>query len=239
MTKNAYVVVSGSTDGSIAFWDVSASVDSFMQRVSALHIKKSIDFQKRPRTGRGSQGGRWWRSIDAAKTRKKAPGASIAVNEESICADEVTLDHSSISMTAKDEKISSDASQTTSVRSEESFSDSPARFSQIRPLHVLNSVHQSGVNCLHICSQNIGGDSPYSIISGGDDQALNFLQFILARAPSMSNLDTVQAVDAMAGSESAGQSTLNYSDTSYFIKFLSQNKAVSAHSSAVKGTFHY
>lgn len=237
VTRNAYIVVSGSTDGSIAFWDVSGGVDSFMQRVSSLHMEKFIDFQKRPRTGRGSQGGRWWRSIDAVKPRKKVTGASVAGNGESITSDEVTFDHSSISMTSKDEKISSDATQTTSVGSEESFSDSPAKFAEIKPLHVLNSVHQSGVNCLHICNQNIGNDSLHSVLSGGDDQALNFLQFVLSPAPSLPNLDTVRAVGTIAESESAGQAILDFSNESCSIKFLSQNKVVSAHSSAVKGVW--
>ncbi|KAG6412590.1 hypothetical protein SASPL_125273 [Salvia splendens] len=36
-----------------------------------LQMENCLDFQKRPRTGRGSQGGRWWRSIDTKKPKKR------------------------------------------------------------------------------------------------------------------------------------------------------------------------
>ncbi|PWA96476.1 transducin family protein / WD-40 repeat family protein [Artemisia annua] len=63
-TRNLFIVISGSTDGSIGFWDVTEKVETFMQNLSVLCQKDSSNFQKRPRTGRGSQGGRRWRSLD-------------------------------------------------------------------------------------------------------------------------------------------------------------------------------
>ena len=64
-------MISGATDGSIAFWDLTGSIEAFMQRVSTLHVEKFIDCQKRPRTGRGSQGGRWWRSLSSSLSKRR------------------------------------------------------------------------------------------------------------------------------------------------------------------------
>ncbi|KAI7748445.1 hypothetical protein M8C21_007603 [Ambrosia artemisiifolia] len=63
-TKSVFTVISGSTDGSIAIWDVTETVQTFMQKVSNLKKEDCRNFQRRPRTGRGSQGGRQWRSLD-------------------------------------------------------------------------------------------------------------------------------------------------------------------------------
>lgn len=42
-----------------------------MQKVSAFVKEGCSNFQKRPRTGRGSQGGRQWRSLDISKEKPK------------------------------------------------------------------------------------------------------------------------------------------------------------------------
>ncbi|KAL4572190.1 hypothetical protein LXL04_018959 [Taraxacum kok-saghyz] len=62
--KSVYIVISGSTDGSIAFWDVTETVETFMRKVE--DCKEDCNkFQTRPCTGRGSQGGRRrWRTLD-------------------------------------------------------------------------------------------------------------------------------------------------------------------------------
>ncbi|XP_062084393.1 uncharacterized protein LOC133790668 isoform X2 [Humulus lupulus] len=75
--RSVYVVISGATDGSVAFWDISESIDTFMCRVSVLHVEKFIDCQKRPRTGRGSQGGRWWRSLGRSMSKNSTDTESI------------------------------------------------------------------------------------------------------------------------------------------------------------------
>ncbi|CAH1434212.1 unnamed protein product [Lactuca virosa] len=62
--RSLFMVISGSTDGSIAFWDVTEAVEAFMRKVSVLHKEDCNNFQTRPRTGRGSQGGRQWRSLE-------------------------------------------------------------------------------------------------------------------------------------------------------------------------------
>ncbi|KAL2935082.1 WD repeat-containing protein 6 [Bienertia sinuspersici] len=237
MTKNIFTVISGSTDGSIAFWDVTESIEAFVQRVPSFHIEKSIDFQKRPRTGRGSQGGRWWKSIDAVTAKEKSDAASLALNGKVVSSGNGVVDGSTATMILKDGNISSNNTEKASFRSGESFNDSSARFYGIKPLHVLQNVHQSGVNCLHISCQNIGSGLPHSIISGGDDQALAFLQFSVEPSLMKPNLDDIGKGDRVSELLSSNCTIQHDSEQSCSIKFSYQNKAIAAHSSAVKGVW--
>ena len=230
ITKNTYIVISGSTDGSVAFWDVTESVEAFMQRVSCLHVEKSIDFQKRPRTGRGSQGGRWWKSVDAAVTAKGTSTDFTMMNENGVSSDNALDNQSSSAVILKDPKMSSFPKEIASSRSRENFDDFSSRVSEIKPLHVLPNAHQSGVNCLHLCSQLLQNSLRYNIVSGGDDQALSFLQFVVVPSLKISNLDGI----GIEGDTSSKSGNLEYQGCS--IKFLYQKKIMSAHSSAVKGT---
>lgn len=59
--QNIYLVLSGSTTGSIAVWDLTDIVSDFIFKISAHNPGEDIVAQRRPRTGRGSQGGRRWR----------------------------------------------------------------------------------------------------------------------------------------------------------------------------------
>ncbi|XP_057519754.1 uncharacterized protein LOC130800308 isoform X2 [Amaranthus tricolor] len=229
ITKNTYIVISGSTDGSVAFWDVTESVEAFMQRVSCLHVEKSIDFQKRPRTGRGSQGGRWWKSVDAAVTAKGTSTDFTMMNENGVSSDNALDNQSSSAVILKDPKMSSFPKEIASSRSRENFDDFSSRVSEIKPLHVLPNAHQSGVNCLHLCSQLLQNSLRYNIVSGGDDQALSFLQFVVVPSLKISNLDGI----GIEGDTSSKSGNLEYQGCS--IKFLYQKKIMSAHSSAVKG----
>lgn len=247
MTKNIYIVVSGSTDGSIAFWDVTESIEAFMQRVPSLHVEKSIDFQKRPRTGRGSQGGRWWKSVDASLTAKARSADFVVLKDKVVSSDDAVDDKSPEAMMGKkNDDVVDDKSpeammgekmspiEIASSKSGESFDDCCARVSVIKPFHILHNVHQSGVNCLHIC-QNVGNNFLYSIVSGGDDQALNFLQVAVVPSPSRSKLDDIGKEGDTTTKSDSPDHTIQYdSNQSYSIKFLYQNKAIAAHSSAVK-----
>uniref|UniRef100_A0A803M7A0 Transducin/WD40 repeat-like superfamily protein n=1 Tax=Chenopodium quinoa TaxID=63459 RepID=A0A803M7A0_CHEQI len=180
MTKNIYIIISGSTDGSIAFWDVTKSIETFMQRVSSLHLEKSIDFQKRPRTGRGSQGGRWWKSVDAALNAKEKPTESMALKDNIFSSDKADVDELPEAMVLKGENKSSEHIEITSSKFGESFEDSCERSK-------LGHIGKEG--------------------------------------------DTISKLGNP-------EHTIQYdSNQSYSIKFLYQNKAVAAHSSAVKGVW--
>ncbi|KAK9704720.1 hypothetical protein RND81_07G007200 [Saponaria officinalis] len=223
MTKNMYMAISGSTDGSIAFWDLTERVEAFLQRVSSLHEEKSIDIQKRPRTGRGSQGGRWWKSVDCSTTDTKPTGPSMAfTNKDSAIAQN---------------QICSIDSGTASCGSGRSASGSSPRLSEIKPLHVLYNVHQSGVNCLHLCCRIQGDTSRYNIISGGDDQALNFLEVVVASSLTRSHVNEDGIFDAKSAQEITEHDIHCNSSESCSIEILYQKKVFSAHSSAVKGVW--
>ncbi|XP_023734896.1 uncharacterized protein LOC111882766 isoform X2 [Lactuca sativa] len=78
--RSLFMVISGSTDGSIGFWDVSEAVEAFMRKVSVLHKEDCNNFQTRPRTGRGSQGGRQWRTLE--KTSDNDLGCAASQEKE-------------------------------------------------------------------------------------------------------------------------------------------------------------
>ncbi|KAM0015733.1 putative transcription factor WD40-like family [Helianthus debilis subsp. tardiflorus] len=92
-TKSVFTVISGSTDGSIALWDVTETVQTFLQKVSNLKKEDCRNFQRRPRTGRGSQGGRQWRSLDNSdkKPSTTSPKPSENKNTEDDMQDQTSL----------------------------------------------------------------------------------------------------------------------------------------------------
>lgn len=59
--QNIYLILSGATTGNIAVWDLTDIVNEFILKISAHNPGEDIVAQRRPRTGRGSQGGRRWR----------------------------------------------------------------------------------------------------------------------------------------------------------------------------------
>ena len=74
--------------------------------------------------------------------------------------------------------------------------DSPSEKCKIRPLHILNNVYQSGVNCLHApdiqdCHSSHGGFWLNIILSGGDNQALYYLRFELSLLATVTNNDFI------------------------------------------------
>lgn len=222
-----YIVICGSTDGSIAFWDLTESVETFMRRVSALREEDYIDTQKRPRTGRGSQGGRWWRSLDTKVSKNKQGESSVSVK--------------TIEKTESNGQAES-SSKVTCAETEASTDGSSLDVCKIWPLHVLNKVHQSGVNCLHVSDvkSRRGFDSGfmYYVISGGDDQALHSLGFHLTLLPSSKYSERVTSE---MHSNRKSESVKNYihycGKQNYKIRFFHPDEIASAHSSAIKGVW--
>ncbi|GAB2262785.1 hypothetical protein Droror1_Dr00003782 [Drosera rotundifolia] len=235
--RNLYFVISGSTDGSIAFWDISECVETFIQRLSSLHLGKSMGFQNRPRTGRGSQGGRWWRSTKAVNWGNELGSSLTALDYEGDSTKDAEL-----SLTTKIIDDNSVSSQTTaSLESEVQLDYSTTSISEVTPLHVLNNIHQSGVNCLHV-SEVSEDDGCLSIekgyirhvVSGGDDQALAFIYFYVAPTPATSS-----SPPTGTGSDAKNLTGMSgcCSNKSYDVRFLYRAKVASAHSSAVKGVW--
>lgn len=214
-----------------------------MLRASTLHSENSIDCQKRPRTGRGSQGGRWWRSLGA--TPKKKPSSSLvsmrvkegtSVLNDVACGTSLKLNDPEYTPTG-----SSQAIFTASLESEVNTDDSSSEICEISPLHVLSSVHQSGVNCLHVSDvkhcQSFNNGFLYNLLSGGDDQALHCLGFDLTLLPtgSMSPIKAVNVENPTTKLEDTKNLNHCKSNKNYRIRFLYHDRAASAHNSAVKG----
>lgn len=236
-----YFVISGATDGSIAFWDVTGHVEAFVQQVSTLHIENFIDCQKRPRTGRGSQGGRWWRNLRHTKPKKKTGSSIVSVRTE-----EGVQNHDACGVSAKvndTENCTFDDGHITSCEPELNAVDSTSEICEIRPMHILNNAHQSGVNCLHVskiknCRSTEYGFQFY-VVSGGDDQAIHCLRFDLL-LPSRGLDSEITAADVRnSKSESEDVKSLIYygqeQNQYYRIRFYNYFRATSAHSSAIKG----
>ncbi|KAB2052554.1 hypothetical protein ES319_A12G129200v1 [Gossypium barbadense] len=244
-TSSTYLVISGATDGSIAFWEITESVETFVQRVSSLNIEKFIDCQKRPRTGRGSQGGRQWRSLNSSMPKRRF-GVDLVTRKAGDVDDSdsnITPDTSSeLNDLQKRSKNCSQAEHDTLLEPETSRTDSLTEICEIQPIRVMNNVHQSGVNCLHVSGDFQGSGNCYllNIVSGGDDQAVHCLQLKLTL--SSTELDAKVVTSEAIRSTIQSESTENIVDCNNknqapnHIRFLNQYRIPSAHSSAIKVT---
>ncbi|KAJ7977731.1 WD repeat-containing protein [Quillaja saponaria] len=131
------------------------------------------------------------------------------------------------------------------LQSEMNIDDSISEICEIQPLHVLNRIHQSGVNCLHVSEIKGGKRSDCShlcsVVSGGDDQALHYLVVELSLVST--NLDVEVMTPDIRNSISGPEYVKNFTHYSQNhrkscrIRFLDQEKILSAHSSAVKGVW--
>ncbi|KAG1326107.1 WD repeat-containing protein 6 [Cocos nucifera] len=248
--RNAYIVISGSTDGSIAFWDLTEIVECFMQLVSEIQPQMLFDSQRRPQTGRGSQGGRWWKSM-ITQYSKKGVQHGLSRIKDSNDVNGPTPDKTPNNGSSVQE--SDPAKSQTSCRQTMGNCHMPERVSnmlaseirEVRPFHVLNSVHQSGVNCLYMSEMqdcfHSRSEGAYCVLSGGDDQAVHCVCFKLEvhltdLAPKPGDpANQGGAVQQPLGSNFTWKcSHLSLNDETQ-LKILSQNTVASAHSSAVKG----
>lgn len=233
-----YIVLGGSTDGSITFWDLTKSVETCMQRVSALKMEDYIDCQKRPRTGRGSQGGRWWRSL-GSNVNISGSGGSTDKTEN---GQSHSLHESSSACPQRSEKLFSQVVDTASLGSDMSTDDSSLEICEIRPLHTVENVHQSGVNCLHAsgikCNRISSSGFQFYVISGGDDQALHSLRFDISLLQSVHYTENgTPDRNGCTESEASASSIYNCQKNNYSIRLSCHEKILSAHSSAVKAVW--
>nr|KYP71742.1 WD repeat-containing protein 6 [Cajanus cajan] len=121
--------------------------------------------------------------------------------------------------------------------------NSSVEICEIQPLCLLQNIHQSGVNCLHVseikAGQNTGSCHVYSIVSGGDDQALHHLMVELS--PKSINLNdgilNPDITHLVSVPEYGKDVNFQSQSKSYKIKFLNYENFPSAHSSSVKGVW--
>ncbi|XP_011079487.1 uncharacterized protein LOC105162994 [Sesamum indicum] len=253
-TGSLYLAITGSTDGSIGIWDLTKCVENFMRQISGLQMENCMELQKRPRTGRGSQGGRWWRSIGSHSAKKKPH------NSDLIGKTQTGLYY--VGRTESDNKMENHVQGTfeTSLSGKSNAQvpfqvDNQASFVSVRKkddlspeasvlvaMHVLGNVHQSGVNCLNVSDvQDLrSADSRFSfyVISGGDDQAINCLRCdlkinpVLETCPNMSMKIHCTTLPVAANNYNGHCLIKNHQ-----MQFYNVDKIISAHSSAVKGVW--
>jgi len=237
-------VISGSTDGSVAFWDLTDSVEAFMQRVSVCNVEKLFDCQKRPRTGRGSQGGRQWRSLsrDLSKKRQDSNLATLKAKEKTKSISYATQGTPRVPSDSEASKMGcSNSTRMASLELESKTDNSSMEICEIQPLCLLQKIHQSGVNCLHVSEiksgQNTDSCQMYSIVSGGDDQALNHLMAELSHKSINLNHGILSPEITRIVSVPENGKDFNFQNPSkkFKIRFLNNEKLPSAHSSSVKG----
>ncbi|XAR61466.1 hypothetical protein NMG60_11035174 [Bertholletia excelsa] len=239
---SVYLLISGCTDGSIVFWDLTESVENFVRSTSAFQIEELTDCQKRPRTGRGSQGGRWWKASGSGIATKK-PGDNITRTTDG--REKNTIDVVASESPSKVTDYEKDATSCAKLLHTTSLAKGKTNISSlesciIQPLQVLNNVHQSGVNCLHVSRvQNSSSDFGclFYVLSGGDDQAVHCLGFNLQKVPlsQCPEIKGLSVVHPNSESESANNYIQYSQNQKCSIKFLYLDKISAAHGSAVKG----
>ncbi|KAL3380551.1 hypothetical protein AABB24_000941 [Solanum stoloniferum] len=242
-----YIIISGSTDGSIAFWDLTDHVDKFMRQLSALQIEKGLDSQKRPRTGRGSQGGRQWRFLGSQVSNKTTSDEQLSEVPFSKGKPDNGFCATTVAGTGKN--VQHHALQGISHSVENTHVFSPDTSTSIKevlqkacPLHVFKDVHQSGVNCLHV--SDIDGPEvsdrrfTFYVLSGGDDQSLSCLRLDFSpTSMRQSSENSTLEQNSTSTSQNVGGDVHNYQVGNHDIKFMLHDKITSAHSSAVKGVW--
>lgn len=250
-TGSLYLAITGSTDGSIAIWDLTECIENFMRQIPGFHMENCIDFQKRPRTGRGSQGGRRWRSIDSHKAKKKPGNCKLKgkANIHSVSVERTETgnkreDHvhgtSEASMfEQRNDHGTLKIGNLASLEPGRKIDDLSPHTGVLEAKYVLDNVHQSGVNCLYVSdikNQRLP-DSMFTfyVVSGGDDQAINCLRCDLELDPMMKS----QSMNVKNNFSNTPAAMNNHNHhlwiRNHQMQISSMNNITSAHSSAVKG----
>ncbi|XP_073008935.1 uncharacterized protein [Typha latifolia] len=248
--RNTYIVISGSTDGSITFWDLTETVKKFMQVVLEVRPQMLIDCQKRPQTGRGSQGGRMWRSLinqfferrteDGSSQKSSSNYINGKGNDENLCEGPCMQESEAVNCQTCCRQFTS----STNCHKPEKLSNSlTPDLEEVKPLYILNSAHQSGVNCLHVSEidcVDARSEKTYCVLTGGDDQALHWLCFQLEVQATKADSRNIKPDDIRKSLQNGIAPSLV--KCSYFglandlkLRILHQDSIASAHSSAVKG----
>lgn len=227
-------------------------IENFIQQVSSLELNDYFDCQKRPRTGRGSQGGRRWRSLGTEILKRKPGdghtsdshfkngGADAAGKFGKTIRNHVEHQPSEMLQSEQNADACNQAERHASRVSEEAADTTSFGICEIEPLHILNNIHQSGVNCLYVSDTkdlSISKErSTHYVLSGGDDQALNCLRFDISwKAESYNDQDLNKDGCDTAPLEGMNDCIHACQTQNYFMRFLLLDKIKSAHASAVKG----
>ncbi|KAK4406885.1 WD repeat-containing protein 6 [Sesamum angolense] len=247
-TGSVYLAITGSTDGSIGIWDLTECVENFMRQISGLQMENCMEFQKRPRTGRGSQGGRWWRSIGSHSPKKKPLNCDLIGKTHTGLVSVGRMENHVYGTSETSLSGKSNAQVPFQVDNQASFlsvrkkDDLSPEASVLVAMHVLGNVHQSGVNCLNVSDvQDLRpADSRFSfyVISGGDDQAINCLRCDLKINPMLENSANMSMrIHCTTLPVAANNYSGHCLNKNHEMQFYNVDKIISAHSSAVKGVW--
>lgn len=193
------MIVSGATNGSIAIWDVTKLIVSITKQISSgtLNLKHSSEAPLRPRTGRGSQGGRRWRSCkQGLQKNRKSTAGSLNISETSVVDENLEAEDVTEPYEGLDAREGAEFTKPTfdfgGVDVDTSFNlqgeirsckgivcDESGCYeaSILHPLHTFTHAHLSGVNCLSVAKVVGERPSEYVVVSGGDDQSLHVINF--------------------------------------------------------------
>lgn len=205
-----------------------------------------MDFQNRPRTGRGSQGGRWWRSINTHNARSKPETCNLREEDNSgLVSDGKKFDDNLGKNGVEPANMSvlfHEADHVASVSGEKS-SDVLFESVELDAVLVLDKVHQSGVNCLYVSDvedfnlSHSGGVSFY-VVTGGDDQVISLIRCDLTGISARGNTHKITPILTRSIPTMDMNSKNNHClIQNHQLQILCVDKISSAHSSAVKGTF--
>lgn len=223
-----------------------------MRQISGLEMENSMEFQKRPRTGRGSQGGRWWRSIDSHNAKKK-PGHCIFREKANIhlvsaertdSGNEMENHVHGTSETSLSEQshvhVPLQVGNQASFVSGRKTDDLSPQTSVLVAVEVLDNIHQSGVNCL--CVSDVKDHRlpksmfSFYVVSGGDDQAINCLRCDLEINPVGKNSQNMNAkIHCTTKPVAVNNCYHHFLIQNHQMQVVYLDKIISAHSSAVKG----
>eukprot|EP01018_Ginkgo_biloba_P008951 Gb_26563 [translate_table: standard] len=83
--QNIFLVFSGGTNGSITVWDLTEVINDFNLKIPFLNPRKDIVAQRRPHTGRGSQGGRRWRFLKKQSGISEVTSNNVGMENIDVC----------------------------------------------------------------------------------------------------------------------------------------------------------
>lgn len=179
--QNAYLIVSGATDGSIAVWDITNLIITFTKNMVSgeASLTSNAGTQLRPRTGRGSQGGRrfrWAKQRQAGMSKEKKVRENATVVEGAV---DVVSPKEDVNVNENLEiTVSAEAAGAASQADvSEAPGSLPYQSSVLLPLCTFAAAHQSGVNCLSAAKVAGKHGSEVVVVSGGDDQRIHVLRF--------------------------------------------------------------
>lgn len=210
-----------------------------MRQISGLELENCMEFQKRPRTGRGSQGGRRWRHVDNHSANKKPEHTILRETANIQIVPDGCSDMENHVVGTSESSVSEQSNQAMFFSGREKDNLSP-KTTVLMAVKVLDKIHQSGVNCLWVSGTKdhslLDFISSFYVVSGGDDQAINCLRCDLEINPTRENSQILNGnIHCTIVPVGMSNSSHHFLIQNHQMQVLYLDKVTSAHNSAVKG----